>query len=102
MDEGRGPSDGGRRPGALAVDVLAALALAVGVVLGVGSWRRYLAQSGTPAGGEAGDDQGRPLVAPRKASGPAAAGTAAHCSAARRPASVRQRAAVPGRSAVPV
>ncbi|MEU5834326.1 hypothetical protein ABZ820_11730 [Streptomyces diacarni] len=88
---------------AAARDVLSALALVVGVVLGIGSWRGYLAQSGAPEGGEAGPDQGLPLVGPRHASEPTpAAGTPAHCSGAGRPAGVRQRAAAPGRSALSV
>ncbi|RCG18114.1 hypothetical protein DQ392_15760 [Streptomyces reniochalinae] len=103
MDEGRGRTGGDRRPAALAKDVLSALALVVGVVLGVGSWRRYLAQSAAPEGGEAGPAPGLAPVGPRHASEPTAAPvTPAHCSGARRPAGVRQRAAAPGRSAVSV
>ncbi|MFF9555485.1 hypothetical protein ACF1DY_06660 [Streptomyces albus] len=46
IDEKHRNSRGGRRPGVRPADVLGALALAVGVVLDLGSWRSYLAESG--------------------------------------------------------
>lgn len=57
--------------------MLGALALAVGVVLGVGSWRSYADGSAVREGAGAGDeDQGRALVKPKEVLKPVAAPSA--------------------------
>ncbi|MEU2722309.1 hypothetical protein [Streptomyces smyrnaeus] len=69
-EDERRPAEGRRRPGVQAYDVLAALALAIGVVLGTGTWRTYLAQSTAPEGEETAESRGRALVGPQESTGP--------------------------------
>jgi len=63
---GRGQPGEIRRPGVRASDVLAALALVTGIVLGLGSWRTYLAEREAAEGGAAVEGQGRALVKPNE------------------------------------
>ncbi|MBQ1119799.1 hypothetical protein [Streptomyces sp. B15] len=70
-EDARPPAEGCRRPGVQASDVLAALALAIGVVLGTGTWRAYLAHSMAPEGEETAESQGRALAGPKEGTGPA-------------------------------
>ena len=73
---------------------MAVLALVVGVVLGVGTWRTYVAEN-AGENGETGEDQGRALVKLKETIKPVevAAGVSPHCAEARRPAGVRKRTA---------
>ena len=73
---------------------MAVLALVVGVVLGVGTWRTYVAEN-AGENGETGEDQGRALVKSKETIKPVevAAGVSPHCAEARRPAGVRKRTA---------
>jgi hypothetical protein len=71
---------------------MAVLALVAGVVLGVGTWRTYVAES-AGENGESGEDQGRALVKPKEMIKPVevAAGASPHRAGARRSAGVRGR-----------